>query len=211
MPTSSTSPLTEKWVTVSPKNRGRPFPFSRRKSISKLASAPASPAVKIISTCHSPAQVADACVTTAGPGILPLPPDVAGVGVHSDGSGTPMEPPVMPAAPAAVAAASVEPVVGAADLTGISHPNVTAPSTLAKFSPTSSHQYLSSPASPLTGSVMDDEDVDMFLNIEPDDEVQLSPESTKKRKRNWEKLPLPPLLPTDCYDCNILLGVVYGS
>jgi len=50
------------------------------------------------------------------------------------------------------------------------------------LSPRSHHPVLSSPASPLSGSVMDDEDVDMFLNFEPEDDVQLSPDSSKKRK-----------------------------
>jgi len=181
-PTSSSSPLTEKWVTVSPKKRGRSFPFSRRKSNSQLATAPASPVFKIISTCQSPPKVADNFANAAGPGILPLPSDVAGVVVPADGSGSSLEPPVMPSDPAAAATASGETMVGAVGPTGLSHPAVTVPSPLAQSSPANSHQFLASPASPLTGSVMDEEDVDMFLNIEPDDEVQLSPESSKKRK-----------------------------
>uniref|UniRef100_A0A7C8ZXH2 Uncharacterized protein n=1 Tax=Opuntia streptacantha TaxID=393608 RepID=A0A7C8ZXH2_OPUST len=178
MPTSTANPLTEKWVIVSPKKRGRSFPFSRKKSPSKLSSVPASPSVKIISTCPSPAHVNDACLQPTGMGILPAPPAV----VPTDDSGPSMVPPVELATTVAAADASTEPVVAAAALSGLSHTAANGPSASAKLSPSSPHQFLSSPASPISGSVMDDEDVDMFLNLEPDDEVQLSPESSKKRK-----------------------------
>ena len=178
MPISSPISITEKWVTVSPKKRGRSFPFSRRKSTSKLASAPTSPSVKIVSNCLSPTHVDDVYINSDGQGILPCPPAVEGVVAHNAGSA----PPMVLAATTAAAAAPAEPVVGAAALSGISQPAAPAPSALDRLSPSSPHHFLSSPASPLTGSALEDEDVDMFLNLEPDDEVQLSPESANKRK-----------------------------
>jgi len=41
---------------------------------------------------------------------------------------------------------------------------------------------VSSPASQLEGSDLEDDDVTMFLNFEHDDDVQLSSESNKKRR-----------------------------
>jgi len=60
--------------------------------------------------------------------------------------------------------------------------DVSASGAMDRASPSSPHLCLSSPNSPITGSALEDEDVDMFLNLEPDEEVELSPESTKKRK-----------------------------
>jgi len=49
----SSSPPTEKWVTVAPKKRGRPFPLPKRKSAPKVTVAPASPTVKLVSSSSS--------------------------------------------------------------------------------------------------------------------------------------------------------------
>ena len=40
----------------------------------------------------------------------------------------------------------------------------------------------SSPASPLEGSDLEEDDVTMFLNLEAEEDVQLSSDSTKKRR-----------------------------
>lgn len=45
-----------------------------------------------------------------------------------------------------------------------------------------SRMNVSSPASQLEGSDLEDDDVTMFLNFEHDDDVQLSSESNKKRR-----------------------------
>jgi len=86
------------------------------------------------------------------------------------------------AATAAVDAAPAEPVVGTDDPSGPSLPALSGPRAVDRLSPSSPHFCHSSPASPISGSALEDEDVDMFFNLEPDEEDQLSPESTKKRK-----------------------------
>ena len=76
----------------------------------------------------------------------------------------------------------VNPLVGAAPL------QVSPPALAPADSGTSRHIFSgskligSSPASPLEGSDLDDDDVTMFLNLENEDDAQLSSESTKKRR-----------------------------
>ena len=175
---SSTVPLTEKWVTVSPKKRGRSFHFSRKKSTSKFASAPWPPSVKIISTCSSPSHADGVSTKAGGPGILPTPPAAEGVAAFPVDSAAHL----VPAAATEAAVAQAEPLVGVADPSSFSPPIAPAPSDLLKRAPTSPQQFISSPNSALAGTDMEDEDIAMFLNLEQDDDVQLSSESTKKRR-----------------------------
>ena len=77
---------------------------------------------------------------------------------------------------------SVGPLVGATCLS-VSPPALApAASDSNRHISSASRVYVSSPASPLEGSNLEDEDVTMFLNFENDDDVQLSLESTKKRR-----------------------------
>jgi len=175
---SSTAPITEKWVTVSPKKRGRSFPFPRKKSTSKFAVAPASPSVKIVSNCSSPTHAAGVSTKAGGPSILPTSPAAEGA------AASPVDPAsqIVPAAATDAEVAQAEPLVGAAGPSSLSPPIAPAPSALIRHSPNSPQQFISSPNSLLAGTDMEDEDVAMFLNLEQDDEVQLSSESTKKRR-----------------------------
>ena len=76
----------------------------------------------------------------------------------------------------------MDPLVGAANLQVSSPVLEPAASGNSRHIPTGSRVFGSSPASPLEGSDLDDEDVTMFLNLENEDDVQLSSESTKKRR-----------------------------
>jgi len=169
--------LPEKWVTVSPKKRGRFFPSSRKKNPSKFVGTPGPPSVKIVSSCSSPAHAAGVSTKDGGLGLLSIPPSIKVATSCPDLTVT-MVPDVGPEA----AAAQTEPLVGAAGPSCIATPFAPASSDLLKPAPPSPQQFLSSPNSPREGTDMEDEDIDMFLNLEPDDEVQLSSESTKKRK-----------------------------
>ena len=175
MPISSPIPITEKWVTVSPKKPGRSFTFSRRKSTFKFATVPASPSVKIVSNSLTPDPDAAGCLQSGGSGVLPAETSIM---AHLADYG----PPMVLAAATVVDAAPAEPVVGTDAPSGTPLTAVSGPRAVDRLSPSSPHLCHSSPASPITGSALEDEDVDMFLNLEPDEEVQLSPESIKKRK-----------------------------
>ena len=175
---SSSTHLTEKWVTVSPKKRGRSFPFPKRKSTSKLAAVPTSSLVKIVSNCSSPIYADGSSPKSGSPGILPNPPIAEGVEAHPFGPASQTD----PSATTDVEAPPADPVVGAVGLSVNYQPLAPASNALVRHTPSSSHLYISSPASPLEGTDMEDEDVAMFLNFEPEDEVQLSLEGTKKRR-----------------------------
>jgi len=166
LPSSASPPLTEKWVTVSPRKRGRSSPFARRKPPSKLSSIPASPAVKIVTVGSASDNVIGAGNQA---GSIPAS---TGVGPPT-GSYPSLTPPSELNPP--VDATHIPTVTGAAS-------DVHSPRDSANLSPGSHHPAHSSPASPLSDSVMNEEDVDMFLNFEPEDDVQLSPDSSKKRK-----------------------------
>jgi len=165
-------PITEKWVTVAPKKRGRSLTFSRRKNNPNMVPAPASPSVKIIS---SSALDGSECLPSGGPGITH-----AGTSIMTDPAAC--GPPMVIVDTVEGNAAPVEPVLGAAAQSGSSQPAVSGPRAVDRLPPSSPHFCHSSPASPLSGSAQEDEDVDMFLNLELEEEEQLSPESTKKRK-----------------------------
>ena len=50
------------------------------------------------------------------------------------------------------------------------------------IAPSGSKLHISSHASPLAGTDVSDDDVDMFFNFDNDDDVQLSSDCTKKRQ-----------------------------
>jgi len=54
--TALSSLPTKKWVTVSPKKRGRSFPFAKKRAVSKPLIAPASHTVRIASNSSGPSQ-----------------------------------------------------------------------------------------------------------------------------------------------------------
>jgi len=82
LPNASSQPVTEKWVTVSPKKRGRSLTFPRRKSSSKFGPTPASPIVKIVSKSPSSAPDNAGCITVEDSDVPPGPPPEAGVTAH---------------------------------------------------------------------------------------------------------------------------------
>jgi len=172
------TPLAEKWVTVSPKKRGRTLPLARKKSSSKLSSTPAPPSVKVVSTVPSPAMVNTACPNPANMG--GSPPFHATGGVMASPAAP--DPSMVQAAPFDAPTALDEPGLRSAGLAEPIQSAAPSPGEMARFSPSNSQQYAPSPSSPLTGSPLEEEDVDMFLNLEEDEAVQLSTESAKKRK-----------------------------
>uniref|UniRef100_A0A7C9CSY6 DUF4283 domain-containing protein n=1 Tax=Opuntia streptacantha TaxID=393608 RepID=A0A7C9CSY6_OPUST len=172
LPNASSQPVTEKWVTVAPKNRDRSLTQPRRKSSSKVGPNPAPPIVKIVSKSPDPAPDNAGCITAEDPVVSPGPPPAAGVLIHQTESA--------PSPEADVGQHGSE--IGNSAPSGPSHSTVSAPGAMVRDSPSIPHLSLSSPISPITGSALEDEDVDMFLNLEPEEEIQLSPESTKKRK-----------------------------
>ena len=172
------TPLAEKWVTVTPKKRGRSFPFARKKNASKLPTNPAPPPVKIVSTMPSPIQVETVCPTLAGMGDPPLPHAIEGVVVPSDAPSPSTVSATAIGAAATLAVAGLE----SAGLAESLQPATYSPGDQARASPGSSQQYVPSPSSPLVGSPLEEEDVEMFLDLENDDAVQPSSESAKKRK-----------------------------
>ena len=87
-----------------------------------------------------------------------------------------------PAAGGVDAASPVHPLAGAGDLLAISFPLAPAASDSNRLTHSGLHLSPSSSASPLESTDFEDDDVDMFLNLENEDEVQLPSESTKKRR-----------------------------
>ena len=175
---SLSTPLAEKWVTVAPKKRGRSFPFPRKKNSSKIPTNPAPPSVKIVSTMASPIQGETICPTLAGMGDLPLPHATEGAMGSTEAPG----PSMVHAADIGAAPTLAAPGPECAGLVDPFQPVVFSPGDQDRASPGSSQQYVPSPSSPLAGSPLEEEDVDMFLDIENEDAGQLSSESVKKRK-----------------------------
>jgi len=175
IPSSSSGPLTEKWVTVAPKKRGRSFTLPRRKGNPQIVTVPASPSVKIVSPSinHNANDAAD--FPAGGSGDPSAKTQLLAPIAASD-------PSLVLAAPVAVAAGSDEPMTGPGDSSGPSLLAVSGARAVDRPYPSSPHFSHSSPASPLSGSALEDEDVDMFFNLEPEEEEPISPESTKKRK-----------------------------
>jgi len=167
-----TSPLTEKWITVSPKKRGRPLP--RRKTAPNSSINPVSPTVRVVSTTTPPVQP-DSTVGFDG---VTLPPDI------NDGDVPPLG---IPSTNIGVSGPNVAGTSSVAPLIGDNSIQQSSPALVPAARDTSGHrpgpQHLDSPlASPLEGSNLEDDDVTMFLNLENEEDIQLSSESSKKRK-----------------------------
>ena len=175
---SSSSPPTEKWVTVAPKKRGRPFPLPKRKSAPKVVVAPASPTVRLVSSSSSPVQTDEHRHN----------PVHTGVSIHTpvvEGAVVPPAIAISHLGPAVPVEAEVPPVGPLGGATGLPvRPPALEPAArdTNRHIPSGSRVYVSSPASSLEGSDLEDEDVTMFLNFENDDDVQLSSKATKKRR-----------------------------
>ena len=107
-----------------------------------------------------------------------------GVATHisaAEGSEVPAATPNPPLDPNLAVEASLPPV---GHLIGANSSPVLTPtvSNTNRHSPSCSRVFVSSPASPLVGSDLEDDDVNMFLNLDNDDDAQFSSESTKKRR-----------------------------
>jgi len=170
---STSPPLTEKWVTVSPRKRGRSFPSSRKMNPSKLSPVPASPTVKLVNAGPSFANVQGVGSKSS---VLGSIPDCPADGHKAETNSTLAPPAELPNL-VANSSTLAELVTTAADQPGLPLIVGPGPGIPAEGSPVHS-----SPASPFTGSIMEDDDVDMLLNFEPEEEIQMSPDSSKKRK-----------------------------
>jgi len=126
----------------------------------------------------SPIQGETTCPTLAGMGDHPLPYATEGIVVSPEVPG----PSMVHAADIGAATTLAVPGPEGAGLVDSLQPVDYSPGDQARASPGSSQQYVPSPSSPLVGSPLEEEDVDMFLDIENDDAGQLSSESVKKRK-----------------------------
>jgi len=168
---STATPPTEKWITVVPKKRGRPLPLPKRKSAPQVVVAPASPTVKLMPS-SSLSETPDGLHTPQGTRGVVLPP--AGV---VEAETTPVIPISQPVAAHVPLASTVvgEPSLPVSSL-------ALAPAGSGTTRPLPSPVLASSPASPLEGSDLEDDDVTMFLILETEEDVQLSSDSTKKRR-----------------------------
>jgi len=174
-PSSSTS--SEKWVTVSPKKRGRSFPSGKRRNVAQSTAAPASPTVKVVSH-FDPGQVNATSLPPVSMGLAPHISSYNGATVILSSTHT-----------------QVGPAVG---FDGAGRPNTTlvgdtglpcrspalepASSEASGHLPSGSRVNASTPTSPLEGSDVEEDDVTMFLNLKAEEDVQLSTESSKKRR-----------------------------
>ena len=149
--------------------------MTKRKNVSKFAPPPASPSVKVVSRGQSPAHTLAGCEFAAGLSSPPKQTALINALVPNDGPAPPME-------SAAIAAAATAMIVPGLEVAGCVGTSDSTPHTENRLSPSSPHPGHSSLASPLAGSDLEEDDVDMFFNLEPEDDVQLSPESSKKRK-----------------------------
>jgi len=174
---SSSVALPEKWVTVSPKKRGRLYPSTRKKTFPKTAASPGPPSVKVVSASSPPVNATELSPKDSGQGLLPIPSSTEEVLPCPD-----LAISLAPGADLEAAAIQPEPLVGAAGSSCNDISLASAPSALNHSAPLSPKQILPSSNSPCEGTDMEEEDIDMFLNLEPEDDAQLSSESTKKRK-----------------------------
>jgi len=162
---SSSSPSAEKWVTVAPKKRGRTLFSGRRRNEANISVTPASPIVKVIPH-NALDQVAAAAIQPVGtPAIQPIPTDPPGPPADFFGTGRPGTP--------------VGGNMGLHDLSPVLEP---ASSEASGHLSSGSHVNASNPTSPLEGSDVEEDDVTMFLNLDNEEDVQMSSESSKKRR-----------------------------
>jgi len=177
VPTPSSSTPPEKWVTVSPKKRGRSFPSGKRKNVTQIVVAPVSPSVQVIShpapvnvnaSSFPPVSMGLAPLISSNDGtaaILPHPHPQVGIVVDVTSASLP-----------------VEPLVGDSGLSFRPQGLEPASSEANRSLSSGSNVNASTPTSPLEGSELEDDDVTMFLNLEAEEEVQPSTESSKKRR-----------------------------
>jgi len=174
-PSSSTS--SEKWVTVAPKKRGRAFQSGKKRTVGPTPVSPAPPTVKVVNHLASaPATATHPSTAPTSPAPLIIPPTRA-VGIQP------------------VTNAEIQPPVDGYDA---SRPSTTllgptgahgrvptlepASSEVSGHAPSGTRVNASTPTSPFEGSDVEEDDVTMFLNLEAEEDIQLSSESSKKRR-----------------------------
>jgi len=164
-------PPNEKWITVVPKKRGRLLSLPKRKSVPKVVLGPASPTVKLMPS-SSNSETLDGLKTHQGSREEILPP------------ATGVEAVLAPAPPLSRLAAAQTPPVGpsVAAPTGSASSPTLAPAGSGTTRPVPSPVVDPAHASPLEDSELEDDDVSMFFNMEPEEDVAISSDSTKKRR-----------------------------
>jgi len=174
-PSSSTS--SEKWVTVAPKKRGRSLPSGKRRTVAPTTAVPAPPSVKVVS--HFAPDPVNA---------ITLPPVSMGQGPHisthigatviQSDTNTQARPPV----DIHGADRTTTSLVGNPGFPCRSPALEPASSEASSHIPSGSRVNASTPTSPLEGSDVEEDEVTMFLNLEAEEDLQLSTESSKKRR-----------------------------
>jgi len=167
-PSSSTS--SEKWVTVAPKKRGRAFPSGRRRNAGHNPAFPAPPTVKVVPHTNTDSVIANHSTPvpmSQGPPILSSPRTAV----------------IQPAAMSDIhlpidVQNNVGPTGAPCRVLNVEP----ASSEVSGHTPAGSRVHASTPTSPLEGSDVEEDDVTMFLNLEAEEDIQLSSESSKKRR-----------------------------
>ena len=175
---SSASPPIEKWITVAPKKRSRCFPLSKRKNVPKVVVMLTAPTVRVVPSSSSPVHSSEQRHSPVHTGVAIHTTDVEGTEVTA----AILNSNLGPAMPVEAGIPPISVQFGAA-----SHPVSTlilepAASDTNRHISSSSRVFVSSHDSPLAGPDLEDDDMTMFLNLENEDDVQLSSESTKKRR-----------------------------
>jgi len=176
---TSSTPL-EKWITVAPKKRGRTSSLTRKKNTPSVVASPAPPSVKIVPSHPAPVHFAEPD-QNMGQSSVVKSPLVKDAGLTSS---------VLPSSSQGLGGSHTAPglITPALSLVETAPMQGMAPILAPTDSGPSRHHFAdsrlpgSSPASPLEGSDLDDDDVTMFLNLETEDDAQPSSESTKKRR-----------------------------
>jgi len=169
--TTTATPHTEKWITVAPKKRSRTLPMPKRRSVPKVVVTPAPPTVKLMPSSSR-------SETPAG---LQPHQDTLAVGLPPTGVMGAEATPVMPTSHSAPAHGPLASNGGGEPSLPASSPALE-PAGSGTNRPLPSPVLASSPTSPIEGSDLEDDDVTMFLNLENEEDVQLSSDSTKKRR-----------------------------
>jgi len=134
--------------------------------------------VKIVSTVLSPLPAESVCPTLAGMGAPPSHHAIEDVVASADTPSPSMVNASVIGDPDTLAVTGLGSTALADPLPPAGYPI----GAQARASPGNSQQHIPSPSSPLVGSPLEDEDVDMFLDLENDDAAPPSSESAKKRK-----------------------------
>ncbi|KAJ8420742.1 hypothetical protein Cgig2_026463 [Carnegiea gigantea] len=179
----SLTPSTEKWVTMSPKKRGRVLSLSRCNNGLQILSKATSLTINIISELTSPSIK----IISNQPSILqppPFAPQAATQGtmpIHD----VPIVEGIPQKAPSPVTSPHLQ------DGTSQENPSHAQDASLSATQPAylallgandSTHLQDASSASPLGDAHPEDEDIDMFFNFENKNEAHISADSTKKAK-----------------------------